>query len=148
MSTSNTEQGHDQVPPEIDSSTVRPGQSWTLDGYPIVDGKYLDLATGEIKTYTGFRRAGPPSLSIYWNNRGSITGPDTGPCPDPFFALGCSSRHTVTEYLARLGEMLRQGGCEISSLNATTYAVNVVAMTELPSAEFKERLRQHGLIPS
>jgi hypothetical protein len=142
MSTNNTEQGHDQLPPGIDFSAVRPNQSWTLDGYPIVDGKYHDLATGEIKTHTGLKRAGPPSLSIYWNNCGDVTS------PDHFFALGCSSRHTVTEYLARVGEMLRQGGCTISSLNATTYAVNVIVITELPSAEFKGRLREHGLIPS
>lgn len=28
-----------------------PRQMWTVDGYPIVDGKYLDLSTGELKTH-------------------------------------------------------------------------------------------------
>jgi hypothetical protein len=27
-------------------------QAWTPSGYPIVDGKYLDLSTGELKTHT------------------------------------------------------------------------------------------------
>ncbi|SPJ79364.1 uncharacterized protein FTOL_07755 [Fusarium torulosum] len=123
-------------------STLYPSQRWTVDGYPIVDGKYQDLATDETKAHTGVFGAGPPSLTIYWNNCASVIG------PDHFFALGCYSRHTVTEYLARVGEMLRNGKCTVSSLNATKYAVNVIVMTGLSSEEFKGLLCEHGLIAS
>lgn len=50
--------------PLLPSSGQR-GQPWTIDGYPIVDGKYHDLVTGEIKTHTGSFRGGPPSVSVY-----------------------------------------------------------------------------------
>ncbi|KAM0337353.1 hypothetical protein ACHAPQ_003211 [Fusarium lateritium] len=130
------------VPPGVSPSTISISQNWTVDGYPIVDGKYHDLATDEIKTHTGVFGGGPTSLSIYWNNCAAVTR------PDHFFAMGCYSRYTVTEYLARVEEMLGNGKCTVSSLNATKYAVNAIVMTDLSSEEFKGLLHEHGLINS
>lgn len=125
----------------LPSSSART-QLWTLDGYPIVDGRYHDLVTGEIRTHTGNFRAGPPSLSIYWQNRG---GSDRR---DLFYAVGATSKYNVTDYLFRVGEMLRREMCTVSSLNATEYAVNVIVITELSNMEFTALLREHGLLPS
>lgn len=66
----------------IPSSGQR-GQQWTTDGYLIVDGKYHDLVTDEIKTHTGNFKGGPPSLSVYWQNRGGNDGRH-----DQFYAVG------------------------------------------------------------
>ncbi|KAI9147127.1 hypothetical protein HJFPF1_13159 [Paramyrothecium foliicola] len=134
--------GDINIPPEVPPSTLRPTQRWTVDGYPIVDGKFLDLATDEIKTHTGLASGGPPSLSVYWHNCGSVRH------TDHFFALGCMSMFTVTEYLVRVGEMLSQEKCTISSLNATRFAINIIVKTDLSSIEFKELLRQYHLIAS
>ncbi|KAI9167836.1 hypothetical protein HJFPF1_03975 [Paramyrothecium foliicola] len=141
MSTNSNEHLGD-LPPGVDPTTFRPAQMWTVDGYPIVDGKFHDLANNEIKTHTGLLRGGPPSLTVYWNNCGPVRH------PDHFFAMGCFSQHTITEYLARVGEMLRAGKCTIASLNATPYAVYVIVETDLSSAEFKGLLREHGLTAS
>jgi len=51
MSSDNTDNNN---PVEEDPETLFPmtgprPQSWTLDGYPIVDGRYHDLITHEIK---------------------------------------------------------------------------------------------------
>ena len=126
---------------EQNPAVSRPSQKWTLEGYPIVDGKFHDLSTNQIRVHEGPFRGGPPSLSIYWNN----CGPTTPGSTDHFFALGCTSQHTVTEYLGRMGEMLKQGGCIVTSLNATQYAVNVIVTTELSSRDFKGLLREYGL---
>jgi len=118
----------------------RPRQQWTLDGYPIVDGKYHDLGTDEIKIHTGALRGGPPSVSVYWNNRAGITR------PDQFVAVGSTSGQTVTAYIVRVGDMLREGSCSVHSLNATEYAVNVIVSTALSTEEFMGVLRRHGLL--
>lgn len=128
---------HDTLP-----EPLHPSQAWTLDGYPIVDGKYHDLATDEIKTHTGPSRGGPPSTSVYWQNRASVSR------SDQFFAMGAISRHSVTDYLARVGEMLKEGRCTVTSLNATEYAVNVIIVTQLTTGEFTHHLQRHGLIRS
>ncbi|KAF4472888.1 hypothetical protein FALBO_210 [Fusarium albosuccineum] len=141
MSMSNNEHP-DDIPPGVSPSTSQPSQQWTVDGYPIVDGKFHDLAADEIKTHTGVFRGGPPSLSVYWNNCASVSR------PNQFVAMGCISGHSVTEYLVRVGEMLRQGKCTVSSLNATQYAVNVIVLTYLSSEEFTGLLREHGLTAS
>lgn len=137
----NTGEGSNPTPEQ--SPTVSPpSQKWTLDGYPIVDGKFHDLSANQIRVHEGPFRGGPPSLSVYWNN----CGPTTPGSTDHFFALGCTSQHSVTEYLGRVGEMLRQGKCVVTSLNATPYAVNVIITTGLSSRDFKGLLREYELI--
>ncbi|GAB1317392.1 hypothetical protein MFIFM68171_07602 [Madurella fahalii] len=119
-----------------------PIQSWTVDGYPIVDGKYLDLSTGEIKTHEGLLTGGPPSLAVYWHNK----------LPkhqeQPFYAVSAFSQISVTDYLTRIGDLLRTGICTVDSLNATKYSVNLVILTQLSRNEFEEALLRHGLLYS
>ncbi|RGP76973.1 hypothetical protein FLONG3_4911 [Fusarium longipes] len=104
------------------SGSFPPSQSWTIDGYPIVDGKYHDLATDQIKTHVGPMSAGPPSLTIYWHNCASVTQ------PDQFFAMGLFSRLTVTEYISRV--------------------VHVILMTDLSSGDFRGLLQEYGILAS
>ncbi len=112
---------------------------WTLDGYPVVDGKYYDMVANKIKTYTGPTAAGPPSISVYWHNR-LATGRD-----DKVYAISKVINRKLTECLIRIGNMLETGGCKVRSLNATTYDVNVILETELSNIEFEKLLKTHGL---
>jgi len=142
MDTANKDPPADQPAAAVQPShwDVQPTQSWTLDGYPIVDGKYLDLATGQIKVHSGRMMGGPPAIAVYWNNR-LCTGRT-----DQFRAISASSSCSLSEYLIRVGQLLTTGACTIDSLNATTYSVNVVVMSELSTSEFSEALREHRLI--
>ncbi|KAK7423683.1 hypothetical protein QQX98_000873 [Neonectria punicea] len=119
-------------------------QTWTESGYPIVDGKYLDLSTGTIKTVTAdtMVSVGPPAVEIYWVNR-TMTGRK-----DPFRSFLARAFVDVTEYLKRIGELLERGSVEIFSLNATKYAVNVVVGTDLSHKEMMIRIRQCSLFPA
>ncbi|KFX87862.1 hypothetical protein O988_09254 [Pseudogymnoascus sp. VKM F-3808] len=136
-----TKEPLDDPVPLVPSSGQR-SQLWTLDGYPIVDGKYHDLATDTIKTHTGPFRGGPPSVSVYWQNRGGSNRHNL------FHAVGAISSCKVTDYLVRVGEMLKARKCIVSSLNATEYAVNVIVETELSTGDFTALLRDHGLLAS
>jgi hypothetical protein len=119
-------------------------QLWTADGYPIVDGKYLDLSTGEVKPHTGPFRGGPPSVSVYWQNQ-LCTGRR-----DQFLVLAKAGAGgascDLTEYLARAGGFFAKGLCKVHSLNATRYDVYVVVSSELSAEEFGEALGVHGLL--
>ena len=139
---SHTEDPVLESPPFSTPSSGQAAQSWTLDGYPIVDGKYYNLVTDSIEVHTGLLRGGPPSVSVYWHNRGGSGR------HDQFYAVGSLSRCKVTDYLVRVGEMLKKEKCIVTSLNATEYAVNVVVMTELSTVDFMALLRDHGLLAS
>ncbi|KAK3299978.1 uncharacterized protein B0H64DRAFT_379574 [Chaetomium fimeti] len=123
----------------------RPTQRWTVDGYPIVDGKYLDLSAGELKTHVAGVdqfRGGPPSVSVYWQNRlASGRG-------DQFLVIAKVVTHVrdLTEYLARVGTFLGKGLCKVCSLNATRYEVYVVVSSELSEGGFREALAKDGLL--
>ncbi|KAH7120297.1 hypothetical protein B0J13DRAFT_532193 [Dactylonectria estremocensis] len=123
-------------------------QPWTTTGYPIVDGKYIDLTTGDTKTITDaeWRTAGPPALELYWYNRTSRTSPEE--CDDLFTSFSASAFVDVTEYLKRLGEFLAGEPVKIASLNATTYAVHVGIMTELSQEEMADLLNRYRLWPA
>ncbi|KFY44187.1 hypothetical protein V495_03588 [Pseudogymnoascus sp. VKM F-4514 (FW-929)] len=136
-----TKEHLDDPSPLLPSSGQR-SQFWTLDGHPIVDGKYHDLTTDTIKTHTGPFRGGPPSVSVYWQNRGGSNRHEL------FHAVGAMSSCKVTDYLVRVGEMLKAGKCIVSSLNATEYAVNVIVETELSTGEFMALLREYRLLAS
>jgi hypothetical protein len=45
--------------PASSPSTIDPSQRWTVDGYPIVDGKYQNLAMDKTKAHTGVFGGGP-----------------------------------------------------------------------------------------
>ncbi|KAF7550248.1 hypothetical protein G7Z17_g5864 [Cylindrodendrum hubeiense] len=113
-------------------------QSWTESGYPIVDGKYLDLSTGIINTIPDgtLVAAGPPALEVHWHNR-MMTGRSNA-----FFSFVASAFVNVTEYLKRVGEFIAMGSVEILSLNATKYAVNIVVATDLSKDEMMGRIKQ------
>ncbi|KAK4146873.1 uncharacterized protein C8A04DRAFT_9494 [Dichotomopilus funicola] len=123
----------------------RPIQSWTVDGYSIVDGKYLGLSTGELKTHVAGVdrfRGGPPSVSVYWQNQ-LATGRG-----DQFLVVAKVVTHVrdLTEYLARVGTFLGKGLCKVHSLNATRYEVYVVVLSELSQGGFQEALAKDGLL--
>ncbi|KAK5651416.1 hypothetical protein OQA88_12504 [Cercophora sp. LCS_1] len=121
-----------------------PIQAWTLSGYPIVDGKYHDLRTGEIKPHAegiDFVTGGPPSLSVYWHNKNPKPGQE-----QPFYALSGSSPLSVSEYLVRVGDLLRAGVYTVDSVSATKYSVNLIIITQLSCQEFKEAMGRHGLL--
>jgi hypothetical protein len=120
-------------------------QPWTADGYPIVDGKYLDLSTGELKTHVAgvdLFRGGPPSVAVYWQNQ-LATGRS-----NQFLVLAkaVTDAGNLTEYLARVGEFLRKGLCKVYALNATRYDVYVVVSSELSQEGFREALAEGGLL--
>jgi hypothetical protein len=124
----------------LDSAT--PNQSWTLTDQPIVDGKYLDPSTGETKTHTGPSKGGPPSVSVYWQNR-----LDTGR-GDQFHVISKTVAHAgnLNEYIIRVGDLLRTGACKLDSLNATRYNVYLVVTSELSQDGFRDALVDHGLL--
>ena len=131
-----------------------PTQQWTVDDgcYPIVDGKYLNLETGQVATHTGGpSKLGPPNISVYWQNR-FCTG-----ASDQFLVVCktiCSTR-SLSEYIVRIGNMLQgtvqvQGSkknfVRINSLNATPYAVYVVCETDLSGDGFRGTMEEFGLL--
>jgi hypothetical protein len=132
--------------PELPGNvSERPTQLWTVDGYPIVDGKYLDLSTGELKTHVAGVdqfRGGPPAVSVYWQNQ-LATGRG-----DQFLVIAKVVAHVrdLTEYLARVGTFLGKGLCKVHSLNATRYEVYVVVSSELSQGGFREALAEDGLL--
>jgi len=144
---SHTSESIRDSPPLAPPSSTQPSQAWTLDNYPIVDGKYYNLATDRIEVHTGILKGGPPSVSVYWHNRGGSSN-SNGTRYDQFYAVSSLSKCKVTEYLVRIGEILKKEKCTVSSLNATEYAVNVVVVTELSTVDFTALLRDHGLLAS
>lgn len=118
-----------------------PTQSWTTSGYPIVDGKYHDLATDEIKTHTGLSKGGPPSISVYWQNR-LCTGQR-----GQFLVITKTVGSTgLSEYIARIGDLLRKGACKVDSMNVTRFDVYMVVHSEQGQDEFREALLECGLL--
>lgn len=121
-------------------------QQWTSRetgrGYPIVDNKYFDLATGQVVTLGSddkWRMAGPPTLDIYWQNRQSTT------VEDAFHALVKGSTLDMTDYVIRLGEFLKESGCRLQSLTATTYSINVVIFADMSKQDMHTLQRKHGI---
>lgn len=116
----------------------------TVGGSPIVDGKYLDLDTNQVKEIqpresVGF---GPPTIDIYWHNI-SLSGGST-----QFRGFrGVFVYGNVGLYIARLGLFFGKtgGSCELYSLNATPYTVTVIVMTERTYHEIKEQYYDCGL---
>lgn len=133
------EQLHDASP------EVPPTQGWTTDAnYPIVDGKYLNLDTGEVMTHTGPSMGGPPNITVYWQSRFN-TGRGNQ------FLVTTKTIYTtrsLSEYIIRIGNFLRRGPsvCKVDSLNATPYSVYVVVTSEVSQGEFTQALQEHDLL--
>lgn len=114
-------------------------QVWSPSGYPIVDGKYFDGRTGKVVTLGPDEKstmAGPPQLEVYWHNR-CLTGE-----PDHFIGMVTGSMLSMTEYVVRVGELLKKGACTLQSLTATRYTVNVIVFTELSHTEMDGLFRE------
>lgn len=108
--------------------------------YPLVNNSYKDLRTGQVVDgYTGPYTSGPPTLDVYWQNRLATT------VEDAFHAGVKSSTLSMTEYVVRVGEFLKDCNCRLQSLTATTYSINVVIFADLPKAEMHRLWQKHGL---
>lgn len=133
-------------PLETLTQNMPPQQRWTISGYPIVDGKYLDLSTGELKMHVDgvdLVMAGPPSIAIWWQNR-VATGR-----PDQFSVIskgGVVGARDLTEYMTRVGDFLKRGLCQLNSLNATRYDVYIVVSSEMTHTAFRNALEEGGLL--
>ncbi|KAJ6441555.1 ABC multidrug transporter [Purpureocillium lavendulum] len=142
----------DETPPEPATPSSPARQTWTMSGYPIVDGKYLDLSTGVVRKIapTEDVTLTPPRLEIYWHNR-MLSGRE-----DHFMGAVTSAFVDVTEYLRRVGRFLdseqekenQQGTCEVLALNATQCAINVIVAVECSNEDMMARLAECGLLHS
>lgn len=68
---------------------------------------------------------GPPDLDIYWHNRLETT------VQDPWQAFVTSSPLDMTEYIVRLGNLLKECDGRLQSPVATTYSINVVLFIDI-----------------
>lgn len=91
--------------------------------------------------YTGSYVLGPPNITVYRQNRF-----DTG-CGNQFLVTSSTiySTRSLSEYIIRIGDLLKSGVCKMDSLNATPYSVYVVVTSEVSQAEFSGALEEHGL---
>lgn len=121
-------------------------QSWVADDsgrkFPLVGDSYLDVQTGKIEHgYKGMTFTGPPTLDIYWINRGDTTVEDPWP--------GCSTVSTLsmTEYIARMGALLNDEDCNgrLHSLNATEFSITVVIYINISRKDMRLLRRKHGI---
>ena len=120
---------------------VSPRQCWTLDGrHPIVDGRYVDSTTGEVREHTGPSIGGPPSVAVYWHNRLAAGQ------PEPIFGISSMERTPVTEYVIRIGNLLGAVTCTVNSLIVTKFSVTIIVQTPLSKTEFSEALVEHRLV--
>lgn len=119
-------------------------QNWTVGDngreYPLVNNSYNDLRTGQVVSdYKGHFSAGPPTLDVYWQNRRASD------VEDAFRAGVKSSNLTMTEYVVRVGEFIKDSNCKLQSLTATTYSINVIIFADLPKEEMHRLWQKHGL---
>lgn len=119
-------------------------QDWTsrdpAKAYPLVDRSYLNVHTGEVvHDYRGSFTFGPPSLDVYWHNRGDET------TDDPWRGFATYSTLTMTEYVTRLGGFLGECDGRLDSLTATTYSINVVLIVDISRSDMRALRRKHGL---
>lgn len=108
-------------------------QSWTLDGYPIVDGKYHDLVTNEVTTLSPGKSTtyGPPSVEIYW-----LSTDDK----DRFQGTIQTTKWSVTDHFIGIGRLVESAPVFISAVNATMYNINVIVLTKLTRTEMRDAI--------
>ncbi|KAK4235552.1 hypothetical protein C8A03DRAFT_46332 [Achaetomium macrosporum] len=119
LSSSESAPNEPEHPRDLPPAGLPRTQRWTTNGYPIIDGKYLDLDMGEVMAHTGLSTGGPPNITVYWQNR---------------FCTG------------RGNQFLGPSVCKVNSLNSTPYSVCVVVTSELSQAEFTWALQERGLM--
>lgn len=64
---------------------------------------------------------------------------------EPFYAAVKSSPLTMTEYVIRVGAFMQDSECNLQSLTATTYSINIILFADLPKAEMYRLWLEHGL---
>ncbi len=120
-------------------------QEWTYEAgdrrYPIVDGKYFDGRTGRVEPVdmNGQVTIGPPTLDVFWHNR-MLTGRE-----DQFFGAVGISTISMTEYVIRVGEFLKECNCDLQSLTATTYSLNVILFADMSKSDVYMLWERYGL---
>ncbi|KAM4066827.1 hypothetical protein HRG_000845 [Hirsutella rhossiliensis] len=107
--------------PEHPQQFYAPG--WHEDAKtPVVDGKYYDRATGEVRVADAAEYGGPPAVDIIVSSIHQDT-------------VGCSTRAArpfpVEALLYHIMRVIHDGKLELDSLIATQYAIRVVLSHEL-----------------
>ncbi|KAL4878031.1 hypothetical protein BJY04DRAFT_221601 [Aspergillus karnatakaensis] len=103
---------------------------WDATGKrPIVDGKYNDPITGEIRTASGDEYAGPPSVDIIITNTHESSGECMYRTQRPF---------AMEKLLCWMMRVVGERGIELDSVVATEYAIRIVLEQELDPDGFYE----------
>ncbi|KAJ4320928.1 hypothetical protein N0V84_005632 [Fusarium piperis] len=96
---------------------------------PIVDDKYNDPKTGELRTSTRAIYMGPPSVDIIIMNLHE----------DSNEGIYCATRpFPVEKLLFHMMRIVHEHGLQIDSVNATAYAIRIILTHELKKEEFIE----------
>ncbi|KAM0425974.1 hypothetical protein ACHAPT_008913 [Fusarium lateritium] len=104
--------------------------SWDYEAKrPIVDSKYNDPKTGELRTSTGAVYSGPPSVDIIIMNLHEDSNEGIYRATRPF---------PVEKLLFHVMRIVHERRLKIDSLNATAYAIRVILAHELKKEEFIE----------
>ncbi|EHA24582.1 hypothetical protein CBS76997_6667 [Aspergillus niger] len=104
--------------------------SWhAASNRPIVDGKYNDPETGEVRNATGFEFSGPPAVDVIITNLHEDSSTSVRRVQLPF---------RVEALLVWIMRIVDERKLQIDSLNATPYAIRVVLAHELSGEEFAE----------
>ncbi|PYH94517.1 hypothetical protein BO71DRAFT_398798 [Aspergillus ellipticus CBS 707.79] len=96
---------------------------------PIVDGKYHDPATGELRAATGHEYAGPPAVDIVITNLHEASAGRIHRAQLPF---------RVEKLLGWMMRVVEERKLQLDSVNATPYAIRVVLAHGLDGEQFSE----------
>ncbi|KAB5583561.1 hypothetical protein GE09DRAFT_1182244 [Coniochaeta sp. 2T2.1] len=113
-------------------------QAWTSDGFPIVDGKYLDSA-GLIRSVAPDAQVtyGPPQIDLFWQNLC---------CTEGYFGFEKAfNRGTATDCLIRLVGVVEKLGIEVTSLNVSRFSVILVTHSSLKRDQIMPAVLEAGL---
>ena len=105
------------------------GPGWHADARtPVIDGRYYDPKTGELRAATGHQEyLGPPAVDIIIRSQHE----DTTQC-----VFRASRSFRVEALLCQMMEVVRDQKLEIDSLNATPYAIRIILCSELTVDDF------------
>lgn len=96
---------------------------------PIVDGKYNDPKTGELRALDGSVFSGPPAVDIVVMSIREITVDCCFRAQQPF---------AVEKLLAHIVKIINAQNLELDSLSVTKYAIRVILAHELSKEEFNK----------
>ncbi|KAF4987445.1 hypothetical protein FDECE_15435 [Fusarium decemcellulare] len=96
---------------------------------PIVDGKYNDPKTGELRTAAGYEYSGPPAVDIVVTSLHEDTTQCVYRAQRPF---------PVEKMLHQVMKVVHDRSLTIDSLIATTYHIRIVLAHEITPEEFSQ----------